>query len=72
MAISKIVKVKSLYATVAYCTKNEKTDYGLFVSSHECCMPFVARQFNDVTATRRQLSNRKFSVEAWMIFQSFA
>jgi hypothetical protein len=72
MAVSKIVKVNSLYATIAYCTRNEKTDYGLYVSSYNCNMPFVARQFNDINATRRQLSNRPFSVEAWMIFQSFA
>lgn len=71
MAISKIIKVKHLYATIRYVCKNEKTNYGELITAHQCNVPFVARQFDEVTQTRRNHSNRPFTVETWMIFQSF-
>jgi len=72
MAVSKIIKVRNIYATVRYCTKEAKTNFGEFITTHECCVPFVARQFNEITQERRSKSSRDFSIEAWMIFQSFA
>jgi len=71
MAISKIVKIRNIFATVKYCARDSKTNYGELISTYKCEMPFVARQFNEVTEARRKVSSRPFSVESWMIFQSF-
>jgi hypothetical protein len=72
MAISKIVKVGNLYACVRYCTRDSKTESGYYVSTYGCNMPFVVRDFEEVTETRRLYKSRDFSVNSWMIFQSFA
>jgi len=72
MAISKIVKVRNLYATINYVTRNTKTDYGEHITAFQCDPSFAAAQFNDVTQDRRNHSSRSFTIESWMIFQSFA
>lgn len=71
MATTKIQKVNFLAACVTYCTKFSKTDYGKYISTHECDLAFVTRDFENINAARRKTNKRNWEVESWMIIQSF-
>ena len=71
MATTKIQKVNFLDACVTYCTKFSKTDYGRLISTSECNLAYVSRDFENINAARRKVKKRVWEVESWMIIQSF-
>lgn len=71
MATSKIQKVSFLSACIAYCIRNSKTNYGQFISTHNCTVEFAARDFENINLIRQQKNSKPWSVKSYMIIQSF-
>jgi hypothetical protein len=71
VATSKIQKVNFLAACITYCTKYEKTDFGKYITTHECNLAYVKRDFENLNALRKQKNKKPWTVENYMIIQSF-
>lgn len=71
MATSKIQKVNFLPATVNYCTKYSKTDFGKYITTYECVLADVVGDFEKANMRRQQKNKREWKIDSWMIIQSF-
>lgn len=72
MAVTKILKVNNLKASINYISKDSKTNYGEFMDTFKCYITSIIGDF-EATEIKRKIygSGRDWKNKAFMIIQSF-
>lgn len=70
MAITKILKINNLDASVNYCCRDDKTEQGKYITTHDCTLKNYRNEFDFVTNKRKKFI-ALFKIKQRMLIQNF-